>query len=55
MYSVNNQHYLSISYLMMFATGLCRVSEIATGSHPILTNDIHVIETNKKSFHTQDF
>ena len=47
-----NQPYLSILYTTMVVTayyGLFRIGELATGSHPMLVDDVHV-GTNKKKF-----
>ena len=44
-----NQIFLSVLYSAIFSTayfGLLRIGEVATGSHPILVNDVHV-GTNK--------
>ena len=46
-----NQIYLSKLYSAIFATayyGLLRISEIATGTHPILALDVHVGVNSKK-------
>ena len=46
------QSYLSFLYRTLFCVcyyGLLRVSEVCSGAHPILANDVH-IATNEKKF-----
>ena len=47
----NGQVYLKVLYTSLFATayfGLFRVSEVTSGSHPILVKDVHVAKNKKK-------
>ena len=50
-FNKGGQVYLSVMYKAIFASayyGLLRISEIASGSHPVLVTDVHVADNKQK-------